>query len=228
MNTFTMKEWPSEDRPYEKLQRSGAASLSTAELVSILLVSGTKEQSALDIAKQLLYEYPLFNQWRDAELNDLIQIKGIGKVKALRLKAIVELSHRIRNSSNLQVGETIDCPSKAISYLEPLLLALDHEEIVILLLDPMKRLIRHERVALGGVRSAQLDSREVFRKAIRCNASSLILAHNHPSGNSTPSDADIRSTQQLVKLAESVGIEINDHIIIAKSSSISMKQAGYL
>lgn len=221
-----IQDWPGSTRPYEKLINQGAQALSEAELLAIIIGTGYREVSALEVAQHLICRQQGLNFLYKLSVEELQEFTGIGRAKAVKLKAVAELSLRLRQVDQIQ-QPVIDNPQSAIAYLEPLIAKSEKEELLVLLLDVRKKLIRHERVSLGGLSSASIAPRDVFRPALKANAHSMILSHNHPSGDPSPSEADITATRELVRFGEKLGIPVVDHIIVGDPKSLSLRESGY-
>ncbi len=225
---LVMKELSYSERPYEKLERQGVSALSDAELLSIHLQSGVRGSTALDIANKMLVKFGGLVHLSDASLEEMQQLKGVGRVRAIRLKAAFELGNRRLSSWRDKEVVVLNSPQDIISLLEPEMRYLPREEFHILLLDIRHRLIRKIKIADGGLAGAVIFPRDVFREAVKANAAALVLAHNHPSGDAKASEADIQSTQNFVKMGSMMGIPILDHIIVASRGSISLREEGLM
>lgn len=216
---------PPEVRPFEKMLREGEERLSDAELVAVLLRSGTKGKNALDLARDLLYPVDGsggLNRLRDLSATEMQDISGIGPVKAGQLKACVELANRLQlpeSTERLDFGS----PERVYELLRPELQYLPYEQVLALLLDSKNRLIRKILISQGGLTSAVIRPRDIFREAVRTSAASIILVHNHPSGYCEPSGADYETTKALKKAGELMGIALNDHVVIARDGYYSMR-----
>lgn len=211
---LTIKEWSIEDRPREKLLNKGLFSMSNAELLAILIGSGTRKGSALDLARSVL-------QHADDNLNDLARltvpelcssIKGVGPAKATSIVAALELGRR-RSKANVDVV-SIRSSSQVAALFSPILEDLPFEEFWILLLNRANKVIAKYKIASGGVHQCLVDNRIIFRYAVQHLASSIVLCHNHPSGTLSPSDADKQLTEKIIKAAKHFDINIIDHIIV--------------
>ncbi len=222
----SIKAWAEEDRPREKLLHKGRHALSDAELLAILIGSGNAEESAVALAQRILHsvDHNLYELGRRA-LDELMQFKGIGQAKAITIAAALELGRR-RQLAELPRRPAITSSAEAHAAIAPLLSDLGHEEFWILLLNKANRLIGRERISSGGTAGTVVDAGIVFRKAILAGASALILAHNHPSGNLTPSDADIRLTRKLVEAGRLLDMPVLDHLIIAAHRYYSFADEG--
>ncbi len=228
---LTVKELPESERPYEKCERFGPGVLSDAELLAVIIRSGTKKERAVDLAVRVLNR-PGAKKGLSAlyyySRQELQKIKGIGKVKAIQLCCVAELAKRMHVAEDDACTVGFHSPeSIAQAYME----RMRHcrtEEIILLMLDTKGRRIADEVISKGTVNMAVLEPREVLCTALRYEAVFLILLHNHPSGVPMPSDADISVTLKLAKACEIVGIELRDHIVIGDNCYLSMMEKGIL
>ena len=227
---LTMHDLPEDDRPYEKLLHLGAAALSDAELMAVIIRSGSAQESALALAQRLVRtmggQDPGPGFLRDSSVEELMALPGIGRVKALQLKAAVELGSRAGRNGRLSARRQIRRPEDVLCFLEAEMAALPREELRIVLLDARNRVIRVCRIGEGGLMAAVIQPRDLFREAVKANAAGLILAHNHPSGDATPSAEDIATTRKISEIGEMMGIRIMDHLIVAGGGSVSFRQRG--
>lgn len=224
----TLKSWAVRERPREKVLANGIQHLSDAELLAILMGSGTRNTTAVDLARQILgeVEYNLHELGRQS-ISDLQKIKGIGPAKAIALLAAMELGRR--RSGSLQVEKTAIKSSETVfKFFHPLLGDLEHEEFWLLMLNRANRVIGRFKVSQGGLSGTVIDTRIILKKALDNLASSIIVCHNHPSGNKQPSDADVKITEKLKKAAEILEIKLLDHIIIADKSYFSFADEGLI
>lgn len=224
----TLKSWAVRERPREKVLANGIQHLSDAELLAILMGSGTRNTTAVDLARQILgeVEYNLHELGRQS-ISDLQKIKGIGPAKAIALMAAMELGRR--RSGSLQVEKTAIKSSETVfNFFHPLLGDLEHEEFWLLMLNRANRVIGRFKVSQGGLSGTVIDTRIILKKALDNLASSIIVCHNHPSGNKQPSDADVKITEKLKKAAEILEIKLLDHIIIADKSYFSFADEGLI
>lgn len=210
---YSIKTYPQTERPRERMEMFGPEKLADRELLAILLATGNREMSALDLADQVLLEYKGLTGLADTSLQELTRLKGIGPAKATTIAAAVELGRRIRLGGQ-DYRPAIHSPADAARVLQKELQGQDREHFQILMLNHKKVLIGIETVSIGTVNSSPVHPREVFKQAIRRSASSVILAHNHPSGNCEPSEQDRLVTQRLKEVGNIVGIEVIDHLII--------------
>ena len=222
-----IKDLPTKERPYEKLKVFGREVLSDAELLAIIVKSGTKEKTALEVIYELMNKYN-YDEKGICFLNELsakeIQsIKGLGDVKSIQLLALVEIARRIVKPSD-QLHYKIDSPEDAASLLMEDMRHLKQEHFVSILLDTKNSLIRVVTNFIGGLNFNVVEPREVLKEAIKYSASSIIIAHNHPSGNPYPSETDIKLTNRLNEASNIVGIELKDHIIIGDGVFASLKK----
>lgn len=225
---LNIKKWAEEDRPREKLLLKGKSSLSDAELIAILIGSGTASLSAVDLAKQILLSV---NNDLDAlarlSVNDLMKIKGIGQAKAIAIISALELGRRRKNLTEKERAK-INSSALAFEAVKADLLDLTQEEFWILLLNRSAQLIRKQKVSLGGIHATYVDPKVIFKYALDAGASSIIVAHNHPSGNPTPSEADLDLTRRLKEGGKLIDIVLLDHIIVAGRSYLSFADKGLL
>lgn len=221
-----IKALPPEERPRERLLREGLDALSFSELFAIVLGSGTKRKSALDLAKELVVHFESIDKLFDATVVELMQIKGIGKAKAIQLKAIFGIILKCRKLSASR--SPISSHEEAYLIAKAEIAHCKEEVLLVLLRDIKGRLIHREQVAVGTLTQVLAHPREIFYPAVRHKAHSFILAHNHPSGDPTPSHADLDLTRRLMASANMMGIALDDHLIIGKDQYISLHQRGYL
>ena len=216
--SYTIAQLPAGDRPRERLQSLGPDALSTAELLAIVLGSGTRGKSVLALAQEILAHFP---NPSEATLAELCQIDGLGPAKALQLHAAFALSSRVGRGDD--VRQKIATPEAAYAVVRNRLEGAAKEQFLALLLDAKCRLIIVETVAIGTLTEVLVHPREVFRPAIRHGAAGLILVHNHPSGDPTPSQEDEEVTRCLTQAAELLQIEFHDHLIIGNNSFKSLR-----
>lgn len=235
MNNFqerlTMRRLPADDRPYEKMMVSGPQALTDAELMAIIIRSGSQKDTALALCQKLLaadHDRKGLGFLQDMSLEELMAYPGIGPVKATQLKAALEIGTRAQKRDARQPRPVIRTPQDAIDLLEQEMCQLSREELRIILLDIRNRVIRVCRIAGGGLAAAVIHPRDLFREAVKANAAAMILAHNHPSGNSSPSHDDLETTRRLLDAGEMMGVKVVDHIILAAGGSTSLKQIGLI
>jgi len=220
--------WAEDDRPREKLLLKGRSSLSDAEILAILIGSGTKSQSAVDLAKQILQQVDQnLNNLARLSVNDLTKIKGIGKVKAISIVSALELGRR-RKESNLSPKPRITCSSDVLDVIKPDLLDLNHEEFWVIILNRANYVLNKTQISSGGISGTVADPKLIFKSALEQNGSSIILIHNHPSGNLKPSQADINLTKNLKEAGKFMEIPVLDHIIVSDNCYFSFADEGLI
>ncbi len=221
-------QWDESDRPREKLLLKGKAALTDAELLAILIRSGTPKQSAIDLAKQILSSVSnnLVGLSR-LTVSDLIQFKGIGDAKAITVVAALELGRRRRGAEAMQ-RKTITSSADAYEVLQMHIGDIDYEQFAIVMLNQANQVLKVENISEGGITGTVVDPKRVFRTAINNNAINIILAHNHPSGSLKPSKNDLDLTQKLKKAGEYLQIMVLDHLILGDNKYLSMADEGYL
>ncbi len=218
---LTIKDWAVEDRPREKMLQKGIGSLSDAELIAILLRSGNTDETAVTVAQRLLtLAQNNLNELGKFNLHQIMQIKGIGEAKAISVLAALELGRR-RKAVEALNKERITSSRNVIEVFQPMLADLPHEEFWVLLLNKANKVIDKVRVSQGGVAGTVVDVRIIVKAAVEKLASSIIIAHNHPSGNPKPSDKDISITQKLKDAANLFDITVLDHLIITDNECYS-------
>lgn len=224
-----IKRWPADERPREKLVARGASALTEAELMAILINNGTKDLSAVDVARNLLSEYGSLRAVGGLSVSDLRhkRHRGIGTAKAVVIAAAFELARRIAEKSR-DLDEPVRSPEDVAQRYGPKLRHLQQEQFLVLCLNSANRIVRERMVTQGLLNSSLTHPREVFREAILENAASIILIHNHPSGNTEPSREDIAVTKQIVEAGRIIGIPVHDHIIIAGDHHTSMMERGLM
>ena len=221
-----LKELPEMERPYEKLEAYGAETLSTAELVAIIIKSGTKNLTSVEIAQELLKEDVMqrgITFIKDISIEELILKKGIGRVKAIQLKAIAELASRANKPVKI-LRKEIYTPEDVAKIIMPDLRNEKQEIIKTLLLDTRNKLIKIVTNTIGGTNSNSIEIKEIFREPIKVGASKIVLVHNHPTGDVTPSNSDVKITKKVYEMGLILGIELIDHIIIGDGKFCSLKR----
>lgn len=219
-----IKEMAEQERPRERLMRLGAQELSNAELLAIILATGAKGESALSLANRLLNRFGDVRGLLELSTDELQTEPGIGVAKACQLAAISEFSVRIAESR--QRDTVIRQPGDLAALLMPYFQLLAHEEFVVILVDTKNRVISKRTIFRGSLNASIVHPREVFKYAIRHSAAALLVAHNHPSGDPTPSREDIDATRRLVEAGKIIGIEVLDHVVFGDGRTISMKEKG--
>ncbi len=224
--TMPIRQWAEDDRPREKLIRLGKNSLSDAELVAILLRSGTRVNSALDLAKMILSNVGNnLIELSKLTLDELLSIKGIGEAKALSIIAALELGRR-RRGADVLIKSKVSSSKEAFELIQADLADLQYEEFWIILLSRSNHLIRKIAVSEGGTSGTVVDPKKIFKLAIQHGATSLLLCHNHPSGSVQPSEADIRITKKIREGGVLLDIAVLDHIIVGEEKYFSFADEG--
>lgn len=224
---LTIKSLPLSERPRERLLHYGAGNLSSAELLAIILRTGTAEQTVVTMAEHLLAAFgDLVGLYR-ASCEEIAKIKGIGPAKAIQIKAAFELGRR---TMSVKVAEqpTIHNPQDVFNLLQATFQYLDREHFKVLHLNTKNQVMKVETTSIGLLNSAPVHPREVFKEAVRMNSSGLILAHNHPSGDPSPSKDDLKLTARLYEAGNIIGIQIMDHLIFGNNCFVSLNESGYL
>ncbi|MBS4199813.1 DNA repair protein RadC [Bacillus sp. FJAT-49732] len=222
-----IRDFPIDQRPRERLINNGAESLSNHELLAILLRTGTKSESVIQLSNRLLTQFGGLMWLKDAVLEEMTNLKGIGQAKAVQIAAAVELGRRI---SNLSYDEryVIRSPEDGANYVMNDMRFLTQEHFVALYLNTKNQVIHRQTIFIGSLNASIVHPREVFKEAIRRSAASIICLHNHPSGDPSPSREDIEVTKRLVECGKMIGIELLDHLIIGDKKYVSMKEKGYM
>jgi DNA repair protein RadC len=226
--SIPITSWAEEDRPREKMTLKGKASLTDSELIAILIGSGTVGMDAIGLAEQILQSVEgNLSELGRRSLKDLMKFKGIGEAKAITIAAALEIGRRRQFSDSLQ-RDKIMCSRDAYDAVLPQLIDLPFEEFWILLLNQANHIISRQRISMGGVSHVIVDAKMVFRPAIEALASSIVLIHNHPSGNLRPSQRDIELTRKLREAGKTLDIIVSDHLIVAHSGFYSFADEGML
>lgn len=226
MEKLTMKTWAEEDRPREKFMLKGRHSLSDAELIAILLGSGTRDETAVELARRILngcgndlQALGKMNQ------TDLTAFHGVGPAKAVTLMAALELGRRRRDTHPVE-SKKITSSREAASVFQPLLGDLPHEEFWVMFLNRANIFLSHRQISKGGMSGTVADPRIIFQMALQEKATGIILCHNHPSGNLQPSEADLRLTRNLVEAGKVLEISVLDHLIVTQGGYFSFADEG--
>jgi DNA repair protein RadC len=225
---LNIKQWAEDDRPREKLLNRGCSSLSDAELIAILIGSGNRAETAVELARRMLVTFDSsLNVLAKKSVMELMQFSGIGEAKAVSISAALELGRR-RKDENISEKPCIQSSRDAFAIMQPMVGDLLHEEFWILLLNRSNKLIEVLRTSQGGISGTVTDIRMILKNAILHSASSIVLCHNHPSGNLKPSTADITITKKMDEAAKLMDIKVLDHIILADRSYFSFADEGLL
>jgi len=222
-----MRDLPIEDRPRERMLKYGPGSLGNAELLAILLRTGTRSESAIRLAERVLKECDGLRNLTDMTVEQLTSIRGIGEAKALQIQAGIELGRRLASIRSAD-SQVIRSPQSAAGLLMEDMRYLQKEHFVCLFLNTKNVVIAKETLSIGSLNATIVHPREVFRAAIKRNSASIICAHNHPSGDPTPSSEDIALTRRLCEAGEIVGIDVLDHLIIGDGRYVSLKEKGLM
>ena len=225
---FSIKYWAEDDQPREKLLLKGKNALSDAELIAILIGSGSKNESAVELSKRILQSVDnQLNSLGKLNIDQLIQFKGIGQAKAISIVAAMELGKR-KQSEEPQALKTISSSKVVFQIMQPLLGELPHEEFWILYLNHSNKVLKKEQISKGGITGTVVDARLIYKTALEIYATGLVLCHNHPSGRLTPSDADRQITRKLKLAGEHLEILVVDHLIITENGYYSFADEGIL
>lgn len=222
-----IRDVPIQERPRERLIREGPSALSTQEIIAILLRTGTRNESALQLAAKVLRAFDGLKLLKDATVEEFCQIKGIKEAKAVELVAAIELGKRI-HSAHVYDRYVIRSPEDASNYVMEEMRFLKQEHFVALYLNAKNEVIHRQTLFIGSLNASIVHPREVFKEALRRSACSLICVHNHPSGNPEPSREDIEVTKRLFEAGKIIGIEMLDHLIIGDRKYVSLKERGYV
>ena len=227
-NSFSIKNWSEDDRPREKLIHKGKSSLSDAELLAILIGSGNRDESAVELCKRILYASEnSLHKLAKFNLKQLQHFKGIGEAKAVSIMAALELGTR-RGAEPLEERSKITSSNDVFRMMHPFIGDLDHEQFWVLMLNNSNKVIYKLPLSKGGITATMVDARLVFKSALAQGATALILAHNHPSGTLKPSVADKNITQKIKKAGEILDIKVLDHIIVTEKTYFSFADESLL
>jgi DNA repair protein RadC len=226
--TLNIKSWAEEDRPREKLNKKGRSALTDAELLGILIGSGIRNMTAVDLAKLILQSANNdLNKLAKLSVKDLSKFKGIGEAKAINIVAALELGRR-RKESEITIAPKLIASKLVYDFMKPYLLDLQHEEFWVLILSQSGELIKAEKISSGGVTGTVADPRIIFKLALEQLGTSIILCHNHPSGNLKPSDADIKLTEKMVRAGQFLDITIQEHLIFGNDGYFSFRDKNLI
>jgi DNA repair protein RadC len=223
--TSQIREWPVEDRPRERLYQKGPEALADAELIAIQLGTGAPGQSAMDVARDMLAHHGSLSGLSALGVAELASIRGVGRVKAMRLAAAFEMTRRLRSRNGVS-RTVLGSPEQVFARYGPLMEDLKKEVFRVALLDAQNGLLRDVVVSEGTLSASLVHPREVFKPAILESAASIILLHNHPSGDPSPSREDLRLTRQLVECSKLLDLRIHDHVVIGRERFVSLAQRG--
>lgn len=225
-NNFPITNWSEDDKPREKLMIKGKSVLSDAELIAILIGSGSRNESAVDLSKRILKSVDNnLNALGKLSIAQLMQFKGIGEAKAISIIAAMELGRRRRTEDTVELTKVTS--SKVVfEIMQPIIGELPHEEFWIVYLNNSNKILSKSQLSKGGITGTLVDVRIVFKSALEMGATSLILCHNHPSGTLVPSDADKQITKKLKSAGDSLEIKVLDHLIITETNYFSFVDEG--
>ncbi|MGJ5910765.1 RadC family protein [Staphylococcus equorum] len=221
-----INELADNQKPRERLLSHGASHLSHAELLAILINTGRKGSSSIDIANELLKSVDNLKELKMLSISDLNKIKGVGLYKALILKAAFELGERM-HSGSVDDKIQISSPKDGADFMMGKMEHLTQEKFIALFLNSKNVIIKQKTIFVGTLNSSIVHPREIFSEAIKCASNAIIVLHNHPSGDVTPSNEDIKTTERLKKCGQVLGIDLLDHIIIGDHTYLSMVEEGY-
>lgn len=227
VSSIMIKNVPKNDRPRERMLEYGADHLSNQELLAILLGTGTKAESVMALSNRVLMHFEGLKLLHDATIEELTAIKGIGSAKGVQLLSAIELGKRM-NQYKPDVRYVIRSPEDGANYVMEEMRSLRQEHFVVLFLDTKNQVIHRQTIFIGSLNASIVHPREVFREAVKRSAASIIVIHNHPSGDPTPSKEDIHVTSRLVDSGKMIGIELLDHLIIGDRKFVSLKEKGYV
>lgn len=222
-----MKQVPEEERPRERLKHLGANHLSNQELLAILVSSGSKHESVLSLSQRVLVHFEGLALLKDATIEELTAIKGIGEAKAVAIMAALEIGKRI-HSHKPHERYVIKSPEDGADYVMEEMRDLKQEHFIAMFLNTKNQVMHRQTIFIGSLNASIVHPREVFKEAVKRSAASVICAHNHPSGDPTPSQEDIHVTRRLTECGKMLGIELLDHLVIGDRNFVSLKEKGYL
>ncbi len=225
--SYTLKELAAEDRPREKLLLQGTEGLSNAEILAVLINSGTSRRTAVELCQDILQAAGSLRELAGFSAQELSSFSGIGPAKSARIIAAFELSRRL---DSLTPGSKtlISSPAEAARLIIPRLRFLQQEVFLLIMLNSKNRVLQVEEISRGGLASTVVQPREIFKAAIKKSAAAVILCHNHPSGETDPSRDDIMVTEKIISAGKLVGISVLDHLIIGYNCFTSLKEEGYI
>jgi DNA repair protein RadC len=223
---FPISDWSKDDRPREKLMLKGIDALSDAELIAILIGSGSRNESAVDLSKRILASVDNLNSLGKMSISQLMKFKGIGEAKAITIVAALELGRRRRSEDATEFLKKVTSSKSVFEIMQPIIGELPHEEFWVLFLNNSNKIISKVQLSKGGITGTIVDTRLVFKFAFETKATGLILCHNHPSGSLIPSEADKQITKKLKLAGECLDVKILDHLIITETNYYSFVDEG--
>jgi len=224
---YTVKDWPDEERPRERLVKHGVDCLTDAELLGIILVKGYQGKTSVELAKDLLSETETLRKLDSLSFTEVKSFKGIGLAKFAQIKAALEIGKRLLRETNLP-KKKIHNAADLVNYYGPCMRDLKKEKFILIMLDIKNKIIKDVEISVGSLTESIVHPREVLKEIIKESAASVIFLHNHPSGESNPSKNDIDITDRLVDVCELVGVKVLDHIILGEDNHFSFAQEGLL
>ncbi|AFV24944.1 DNA repair protein RadC [Methanolobus psychrophilus R15] len=228
MNQYKIciRDMPEDERPRERLLKYGPEALSNAELLAIILRTGTQKENIVNLCSRIFSEYSI-KQLSQANISKLTEIHGIGNAKAAQIAAVFELARKLEGFTD-EPRRKIRSPADVYSLLYPKMREQKRERLVALLLDTKNQVLREEVISIGSLNANIVHPREVFKAALMESCASVILSHNHPSGDPTPSREDIAVTEKLIEGGKLLGIDVLDHVVIGEGRYVSLKDEGYV
>lgn len=220
-----IRDMAEQDRPRERLRQVGPGAVSTAELLAIVLRTGTGGENVLRLAERLLAEFGSLPGLSRASISELMNVKGVGEAKASEVKAAIELGRRLMASAP-EERPVVSSPADAANLLMSEMMFLEQEHLRLILLDTRNRVLQTPTIYVGSLNTSVVRIGELFRAALKANAAAMIVAHNHPSGDPSPSPEDIRVTRQLVEAGKLMDVDVLDHIVIGHQRFVSLKERG--
>jgi DNA repair protein RadC len=223
-----IKFWAEDDRPREKLLQKGKTALSDAELLAIIIGSGTRKKSAVELAKEILSSYNNnLSEFSRVQITELLKFNGIGEAKAINIIAALELGRR-RQGSEMPSKIKVNGSSVVYQYLKQFLSDLIHEEFYVIMLNSANEIIQTKQISKGGMSATVVDGKVIFNLALSCQATAIIVSHNHPSGNLVPSKADTNLTKSLYEFGKYIDLPLIDHLIFTDNGYFSFADQGLL
>ncbi|MCR1951824.1 MULTISPECIES: DNA repair protein RadC [Clostridium] len=227
-NSIKVIDIPKEERPIEKLLINGPEILSNAELLAVILRTGTRGENVISLSTRILSEFDGLNGLLDIGISEITSIKGIKNIKASQILAIGELFRRFNSLNLIREGKSISSPSDIAKLLINEMMSLKQEILKLIMLDTKNNIIGIKDVFKGSLNTSIVHPREIFKEALKKSSSSIIICHNHPSGDPTPSKEDINITLRLKECSRIIGIDLLDHLIIGKDKFVSLKEKGII